>query len=124
MKEIIIKNLKIFAYHGVRLEEKVNGQNFLIDLTYNIDENSDDNSDKIENTVSYSDVIRAVKKSMTIKSFNLIETAAENICKILFENFIKIKKIQIVLKKPEAPVNADFEYVGVKIEKNRSDFNL
>lgn len=124
MKEIIIKNLKIFAYHGVRPEEKVNGQNFLIDLTYSLDKNSYDNSDKIEHTLSYSDVIRVIKKSMTVKSFNLIETAADYICKTLFENFTEIERIQIVLKKPEAPVNADFEYIGVKTEKKRSDFNL
>ena len=30
----------------------------------------------------------------------------------------------IVLKKPEAPVNAEFEYIGVKTEKKRSDFGL
>jgi len=28
---LIIKNLKIFAYHGVNKSEKENGQNFLID---------------------------------------------------------------------------------------------
>ncbi len=124
MKEIIIKNLKIFAYHGVRPEEKVNGQNFLIDLTYSFDENYDNNSDEIENTLSYSDVIRTIKKSMNVKSFNLIETAADYVCKTLFKNFVEIQKIQIVLKKPEAPVNAEFEYIGVKTEKKRSDFGL
>ena len=33
MEKIIIKNLEIFAYHGVNPEEKQNGQRFLLDLT-------------------------------------------------------------------------------------------
>ena len=37
MDKILIRDLKIFAYHGVNEEEKVNGQNFIfdIDLTVN-----------------------------------------------------------------------------------------
>ena len=31
MEKIIIKNLEIFAYHGVNPEEKQNGQRFLLD---------------------------------------------------------------------------------------------
>ena len=33
MDKIIIKGLKIFAYHGVNPEEKVIGQNFVLDIT-------------------------------------------------------------------------------------------
>ena len=31
MDKILIRDLKIFAYHGVNEEEKVNGQNFVFD---------------------------------------------------------------------------------------------
>ena len=33
MEKIIIKGLKLFAYHGVNPEEKVDGQNFVLDIT-------------------------------------------------------------------------------------------
>ncbi len=120
MKEIIIKNLKIFAYHGVHQEEKINGQNFYIDAVCKVIGNSE--IDNIENTVSYSEIIKNIKRSMLSQSFDLIETAADYTCKKLIENFNEISEIELTLKKPEAPIKEDFEYVAVKIIKKRKDF--
>lgn len=120
MKEIIIKNLKIFAYHGVHQEEKINGQNFYIDAVCKVIVNSE--IDNIENTVSYSEIIKNIKRSMLSQSFDLIETAADYTCKKLIENFNKISEIELILKKPEAPIKEDFDYVAVKITKKRKDF--
>lgn len=120
MKEIIIKNLKIFAYHGVHQEEKINGQNFYIDAVCKVIGNSE--IDNIENTVSYSEIIKNIKRSMLSQSFDLIETAADYTCKKLIENFNKISEIELILKKPEAPIKENFDYVAVKITKKRKDF--
>ena len=32
MDKIVIRDLKIFAYHGVNPEEKINGQIFILDI--------------------------------------------------------------------------------------------
>lgn len=121
MNMIIIKNLKIFAFHGVHEHEKQNGQNFYIDaiLHTNIRNIFEDN---INNTISYSDAIKYIKKIMVEKSFDLIETAAENISKKMFEKYPLLEKLELTVKKPEAPVNEDFEYVGIKIIRSRSDY--
>ena len=37
MDKIIIKNLRLFAYHGVNEEEKINGQNFALDIECKLD---------------------------------------------------------------------------------------
>ncbi len=121
MKEIIIKNLKVFAYHGVHTEEKIDGQNFYIDAVYQTVESSIKLHDDIKSTVSYSDVIKFIKKNMLVKSFDLIETAADDLCEKILKNFPKILKIEIILKKPEAPINEIFDYVAVKVSKKRSD---
>ena len=34
-----------------------------------------------------------------------------------------LKKVEITVKKPEAPMKADFEYVAVKIIREKSDYN-
>ena len=121
MNMIIIKNLKIFAFHGVHDHEKQNGQNFYIDavLHANIGNIFEDN---INNTISYSDAIKYIKKIMTEKSFDLIETAAENISKKMFEKYPLLEKLELTIKKPEAPINETFEYVGIKIIRSRSDY--
>lgn len=123
MNTIIIKNLKIFAFHGVHDYEKQNGQNFYIDaVLYTHKRIYDIYEDSINNTISYSEAIKFIKETMKIKSFDLIETAAENISKRLFEKFQLLEKLELTLKKPEAPINEDFEYVGVKITRVRSDY--
>ena len=37
LDKIIINDLHLFAYHGVNLEEKINGQNFYLDITAHAD---------------------------------------------------------------------------------------
>lgn len=125
MKEIIIKNLNVFAYHGVHNEEKINGQNFYIDAICKISERVDSElSDNIKNTVSYSDIIKTIKKTMLVQPLNLIETVADVLCKKILEQFPKISEIELVLKKPEAPIDEKFDYVAVKISKKRNGSNL
>ena len=52
----------------------------------------------------------------------LLERAAERVAAELFESFDKIEALRILLKKPEAPIKADFEYVGVEINRKREDY--
>ena len=54
--------------------------------------------------------------------FNLIETVAEEAARSLIYEFKDICKIKVELKKPEAPMKADFEYVSVRIKRTRSDY--
>lgn len=122
MDQIIIKNLKIFAYHGVHKSEKLNGQNFFIDAILYTMKTDGCVNDNIENVVSYSDVIKIIKKAMTSHPYNLIETAAKNVAKFLFDNFSDISELEITVKKPEAPIPENFDYVAVKITRKRCDF--
>ncbi|MBR0423387.1 MAG: dihydroneopterin aldolase [Clostridia bacterium] len=122
MNSIIIKNLKIFAYHGVHNEEKQNGQNFIIDAIIETKKTAGYITDEISDTVSYSDIIKNIKKTLTEKSYNLLEKVAEITVKNIFNNFKDIKTIEFTIKKPEAPIKEDFDYVGIKIKRNRSDY--
>ncbi len=123
MNLIIIKNLKIYAFHGVHNYEKKNGQNFYVDaMLYTSTNISNIFKDDISHTISYSKTIKYIKKIVTEKSFNLIETVAENISKKLFEKYPLLEKLELTIKKPEAPIDEEFEYVGIKIIRNRSDY--
>lgn len=119
MDKITIKNLKIFAYHGVNPEEKENGQTFIIDLTYYLDLSKACETDDLTDTVSYAKAVKIIRKVFTETSYDLIEKAAQVVCDALFKEFEKINKVEITLKKPEAPVNADFEYMAVTIVRER-----
>ena len=119
---LLIKSLKIFAYHGVHSEEKINGQNFIIDAEIKTDKLRGYESDNIDDVVSYSKIIKQIISFFTAKSCNLIEKIAEDTAKYLFETFGEINEINLTVKKPEAPISANFDYVAVKISRKRSDY--
>lgn len=121
MNKVIIKNFKIFAYHGVHQEEKVNGQNFYIDAEITTSKTKGYLNDELEDTLSYSVVMRKMKEIFTKKSYNLLEKCVEVLCDSLLDEYDEIKEIKLTLKKPEAPIKEDFEYVGIEIIRSRKE---
>ncbi len=119
LDKITIKGLKIFAFHGVNPEEKENGQNFIIDLDYYVDISNACHSDNIDDTVSYAKVVKIVRKAFTDEKYDLIEKAAQVVADAVLNGFSTIQKIEVTLKKPEAPVSADFDYMAVSISRER-----
>ena len=119
MDKILVKNLKIFAYHGVNPEEKEDGQNFVLDIDAYVDISVPCITDNVDDTVSYAKIIKETAKIFTCQKDDLLERAAQRIADGLFESFDKIQKLRILLKKPEAPIKADFEYVAVEIFRER-----
>ena len=119
---LIVKNLKIFAYHGVNDEEKINGQNFLIDAEIFTDKLRGYESDQLENVLNCSKIIKEITAFFKKQSYNLIEKAAESTAKHLIQTFRQINEITLTIKKPEAPISADFDYFAVKISRKRSDY--
>lgn len=114
MEKIIIKGLKLFAYHGVNPEEKIDGQNFILDITAELDVKKAQLSDNVDHTVSYAKIIKTVKAVFTEKSYNLIETAANKVGMAIMQEYPKLRSVTVLLKKPEAPIDADFDYVAVE----------
>lgn len=121
MDKIVIRNLKLFAYHGVNPEEKENGQNFFIDIDAFADIKKACKNDDLNSTVNYAKIIKTLRRVFTENKYDLIEKAAQTVVDAIFDEHPKIQKIRILLKKPEAPVKADFDYVGVELERTRNN---
>ena len=119
MDKISIKGLRLFAYHGVNPEEKRDGQEFIIDLDYYVDITKACHLDDLSDTVSYAKVVKTVRRVFTAKKYDLIERAAQVIADAVLEEYESIFKLEITLKKPNAPINADFDYVSVTIVRER-----
>lgn len=121
MDKIIIKGLKIYAFHGVNKEEKDQGQNFIVDAVLYVDLSKAGNTDKVSDTVSYAKVTKTIIKTVNEKSYDLLEKVATRIIQQIFDEFLSVKKVDVTVKKPEAPINADFDYMAVNICKDRND---
>ncbi|MBR5246830.1 MAG: dihydroneopterin aldolase [Clostridia bacterium] len=119
MDKIIVKDLKLFCYHGVNPEEKVDGQNFVFDIEVFLDLDLPCKTDNVDDTVSYAKIIKTVRRVAQDEKNDLLEYVAQRVVDALFNEFDKIEKIVLTLKKPEAPIKADFDYVAVQIERVR-----
>lgn len=119
MDTIWIKGLELFAYHGVNPEEKRDGQTFLLDIAMKADLEQARHSDDLNDTVNYAAVRKTVQKVFTENRFDLIERAAQAVCDAVLAEHERVEEITLLLKKPEAPMNAKFEYVAVELTVKR-----
>lgn len=118
MDKIIAKGLKFFARHGVNPEEKEKPQRFLFDLEIGLDLSTARQSDQLKDTINYSDLVECVREQVQNRSYNLLEALAESIAESIMRRF-PAEYVQVTVKKPDAPVDADFDYFAVTIEKFR-----
>ncbi len=114
MMRIKIKDLEIFANHGVLNEENVLGQKFSVSVDMDIHTFYDDD---ISKTVNYAQVCAFVGSFMEKNTFDLIETAAARLSAQIAGNFDGIEGIRVEIKKPWAPIKMNLSYAGVEISR-------
>ncbi|HEX2724940.1 MAG TPA: dihydroneopterin aldolase [Beijerinckiaceae bacterium] len=116
---VVLKDLQVFARHGVRPEEKKLGQRFAVDVTAFMDLRPAGESDDYGRTVCYDALTRTVIDTLTAQRFYLIEAAAEAVAQTLLTTFPLIDRVMVEVRKPAAAIDAVFEHVGVVIERAR-----
>jgi len=117
MDKIHIKDLEVYAFHGVNKEEKNMGQRFLISLELSIDLRAAGLSDDLTKTVNYAELCINIEKEFTKKKFDLIEAAVEALAQYILLNYASVNSVKILLKKPWAPIGKPIDYVAVEIER-------
>ena len=120
MGKILLSDLRVFAYHGVNVEEKQFGQSFFADVEMTVDFAAAVQGDDIESTVSYAQVAKTLQKALTQESFDLIEKAADAAATAVLCAYPAVEKVRLRLKKPDAPMKAECAYAAVEVEKERS----
>lgn len=119
MDKIVIRDLEIYAYHGVLPEEKKKGQPFVVTVEMFLSLAAAGTSDDLNKTVNYADVCQLIEKVMLDEKYDLIEAAAENIAGEILLNYDLVNKVHIILSKPQAPIPMKFDTVCVDIERGR-----
>ena len=90
MDKIIVKDLKLFCYHGVNPEEKIDGQNFIFDIEAGVDLSLPCKTDNVDDTVSYAKIIKTVRRVAQSEKNDLLERVAQRVVDELFMEFDKI----------------------------------
>ena len=119
---ISIKNLKVFAYHGVLPEEKRSGQYFYLDIELYGDYLMACLLDSLDEAVNYDEVCNCAYQTMTDCHYDLIEHAAQVVCDSILKEFERVSEVEVTLKKPHAPVKCDIEYAAVTIRRGRENY--
>ena len=119
MDEIRIENLKVFANHGVLQSEKKEGQYFYINAVIELPLGKAGRTDDLNDTVSYAELCEVMVKEMQARSYDLIEAATRHLIVHILSNYKMISRITLEMRKPDAPINASFGCVSVKMSRAR-----
>lgn len=116
---IFIKGILVHARHGVMEHESEVGQRFVIDLELYTDLSDSSRSDKLSDTVSYSNVVATATAAFKDANYRLLERAAGAVADAILSTFERIQAVTVTVHKPHAPIAAIFEDVGVTLMRSR-----
>lgn len=117
---IFIRGVLVHARHGVMDHESEVGQRFVIDLELAADLAESSRTDRLADTVSYSDVVACATAAFKNTNYRLLERAAGAVADAILAAFPKISAVKVTVHKPHAPIAAIFEDVGVILIRTRA----
>ena len=116
---IFITGVVIHARHGVMEHETEVGQRFVIDLELCADLSESSRTDRLADTVSYSNVVATATAAFKNANYKLLERAAGAVADAVLGAFPRISAIKVTVHKPHAPIAAIFDDVGIVLTRTR-----
>jgi dihydroneopterin aldolase len=116
---VIIKNLIIDASIGIHEHEKIKKQRVSISLSIEVVDNISLVDQKIENFLSYENVINNIKLIINKGHIDLVETLSYEILSNIFSDS---RASKVWLKIEKLDVFAEAQSVGLEIIKTRKNF--
>lgn len=117
MDKITIDKLEIFANHGVYPEENVLGQKFIISVVLYTSTRKAGVTDELSFSVNYGEVSHFIRKYITEHTWKLLECAAEHLAQAILLEYPLVKKLDLEIQKPWAPIGLPLNTVSVKITR-------
>lgn len=118
MDKITIRNLEVFANHGVFPEENVLGQKFIITATLYTDTRKAGKTDDLTASIHYGEVSHFITRYVKDHTYQLLERVAESLAEEMLLTMPALQKVQLEVKKPWAPIGLPLETVSVEIERS------
>lgn len=115
MITVQLHQLLFHAYHGVHEEEKVLGNEYMVDCSVQFYQ-SGEVITHINETINYAFVYEVIKKRMSIPT-QLLETVAMEIGNEIIRNYKDLKTIDISIRKMHPPIEGIRGSVGVSWHK-------
>lgn len=114
---IKLNNMEFYSYHGCFAEETKVGNYFIVDLEVKADTQIPEESDDINDAVSYLTMYQLVDKQMAIAS-KLLEHVAKRILDALYEAYPDdIQHAQVTLHKMNPPLGGKVGSSSVTLDR-------
>ena len=119
MDKIRILNLKIPARHGVYEFEKDKDGLFELDIEIQTDLSISGESDILDDTINYDEIVGLIINLFTEQDYNLIEAVGETICSEILKRY-PANQVLIRIRKPHAPINANLDTVEIELVRKNN----
>jgi len=116
LRHIFVRDLVMSCSIGVYRHERDAPQRVRLNLDLAIEDDTAGLTDRIDDTVSYEDIVQKARQIIASRHYNLVETLAESVAEMCLED----SRVHIVKARVEKlDVFADAGSVGVEIERTR-----
>lgn len=122
MDKLLIKDIRLYGYHGVFEEEALNGQPFLVQAELGI-EKRNTRSEELDSTVNYAECYEIIKEKFKTPHL-LLENLCLSIIEALFAYDHRIKEVKIRMEKLRPPVSGDLGSLGVELCRSKESISL
>src|SRR5689334_13033436 len=117
--EVELRGLSIYTHHGVSDSEQEVGQRLEFDVSFDVPDCDAVLTDRIDDTVDYSEVCDIVALAATERSYRTLERLGQVVCERLMERF-DCESVQVRAAKPEPPVPYPVQEAAVEVTLERS----
>ena len=118
-RSILIKDFLINEIIGIHKHEKIKKQKILFNIIIDVNQNTIPDESNLDSIVDYEKITNKLKNLTKSKSYNFLESLAEDSFQEIFYDK-RINSVKIKIEKPDAITNASS--VGVEVFKSRSDY--
>ena len=116
MDTIFLEQVKVQTKLGVPEWERMKAQTVLLDIEIGCDLSKPCQTDAIEDTIDYSDVVNRIRETLVEHSFKLVEALGAHICQLILKEF-KVDTVKIKVAKPA--VLPGLKSLGIIIERHQ-----
>jgi 7,8-dihydroneopterin aldolase/epimerase/oxygenase len=118
--EVDLRGISIYTHHGVSDAEQEVGQRLEFDLSFDVPDCDAVLTDRIEDTIDYSEVCDIVALAATERSYRTLERLAQVVGQRLIERY-GCDSVRVRAAKPEPPLPISIQEVGVEVTQERGE---
>jgi 7,8-dihydroneopterin aldolase/epimerase/oxygenase len=118
--QILLEGMIFHGHVGVLPSERITGQDFQVDAVIFCLPLAACTSDELDQTIDYGRVFELVGQVVAGARYELLERLAQDIADQILERFSLADHVEIMVRKPNAPIKGCFTAMGVRITRGRN----